>query len=277
MVDAAAPQLGQQAGPPADHVDGAVARPSRRDALPLARDFFVSYNHEDKAWAAWIAWELEAAGYTVYLQDWDFGPASNFVLEMQKATTQTRRTIAVLSPTFLSSGFTSAEWAAVFARDPTGAARLLVPVRVRECQPTGLLAPIVYIDLVGIKSASEGRERLIDGLDPSRPEHAPDMPTPAPGAVAMTMDSKPPWPPLLEATGRLVGGLLWRVLRSGAVVAIVALSVWSFFAVKLPGFASAQPSAVSVLAIVSGAVAALVVELGFKMFGQKVARSGGRP
>ena len=36
------------------------------------KDFFISHNKADKAWAEWIAWELEAAGYSTILQAWDF-------------------------------------------------------------------------------------------------------------------------------------------------------------------------------------------------------------
>jgi hypothetical protein len=70
-------------------------------------DFFVSYNSANKAWAEWMAWELEAAGYTTKIQAWDFGPGSNFVLEMQRAAVACERTIAVLSPTYLTSQFTA--------------------------------------------------------------------------------------------------------------------------------------------------------------------------
>jgi hypothetical protein len=38
------------------------------------RDFFVSYTQTDRAWAEWLAWELEAAGYTTVLQAWDMPP-----------------------------------------------------------------------------------------------------------------------------------------------------------------------------------------------------------
>jgi hypothetical protein len=99
-------------------------------------DFFVSRNKADKAWAQWIAWQLEQAGYETVVQDWDFGAGKNFVLEMQGATTNAGRTIAVLSPDFLTSAYTAPEWAAAFAQDPTGAKRKLVPVRVRDCKPT---------------------------------------------------------------------------------------------------------------------------------------------
>ena len=31
-----------------------------------ARDFLVSYTQADRAWAEWLAWELEAAGYRTH-------------------------------------------------------------------------------------------------------------------------------------------------------------------------------------------------------------------
>jgi len=37
-------------------------------------DFFISYNKADKAWAEWIAWELEENGCTTVMQAWDFRP-----------------------------------------------------------------------------------------------------------------------------------------------------------------------------------------------------------
>jgi hypothetical protein len=44
-----------------------------RDLLERV-DFFVSYVTSDRPWAQWIAWVLEAAGYSVLIQVWDFGP-----------------------------------------------------------------------------------------------------------------------------------------------------------------------------------------------------------
>src|ERR1051326_2561721 len=64
----------------------------------VLRDFFISYHHHDRGWAEWIAWCLEAAGYTTLIQAWDIRPGSTFLEEMRAATVLTRRTIAVLSP-----------------------------------------------------------------------------------------------------------------------------------------------------------------------------------
>src|SRR5690348_15808195 len=114
----------------------------------VMRDFFISYNRNDQGWAEWIAWHLEAAGYTTLIQSWDIRPGSNFIVEMDQAFKSTHRTIAVLSPDYLTSQYTTPEWANALLRDPTGTKRLLVPVRVRECKPEGWLAAVVYIDLL---------------------------------------------------------------------------------------------------------------------------------
>jgi hypothetical protein len=46
------------------------------------RDFFISYTGADRAWAEWIAVQLEAAGHTTVLQAWDFRPGQDFLHEM---------------------------------------------------------------------------------------------------------------------------------------------------------------------------------------------------
>src|SRR5579864_1031964 len=139
-------------------------------------DFFISYNHADTNWAEWVAWELEQVGYSAVIQTWDFGPGSNFVLEMQKAVSESTQVIAVLSPDYLRSEFTQPEWAAAFAEDPTGEARKLLPVRVRDCELHGLLKPIVYIDLTGLEERV-ARRVLLEGVSRNRrPGTAPRFP-----------------------------------------------------------------------------------------------------
>jgi tetratricopeptide (TPR) repeat protein len=138
------------------------------------RDFFISYTGVNRPWAEWIAVQLEQAGYTTLLQAWDFRPGSDFLHEMQQATTSAGRTIAVLSPAYFGSAFGEAEWRAAFANDPTGEQGLLVPVRVQPCEPPGLLASRVYIDLVDTDEATAKR-LLIAGVGElgARPTEAP--------------------------------------------------------------------------------------------------------
>jgi hypothetical protein len=156
------------------------------------KDFFISYNKADRTWAEWIAWQLEeSGGYSVVIQAWDFGPGGNFVLEMDRAIQECERVVAVLSPDYLTSLFTQPEWAAYFAQDSTSEKRLIVPLRVRECELKGLLAPIVYIDLVG-KEEAAGKKELLEGVKIGRrkPDESPQFPGRPPRVVA----SKPRFP-----------------------------------------------------------------------------------
>src|SRR5215510_13992112 len=105
-------------------------------------DFFISYTEVDRVWAEWIAWQLEAAGYTTVIQAWDFRPGSNFVLNMHHASATSDRIIAVLSSAYLQSVYTAPEWAVAFGSDPTGTQGRLLPVRIQDCTPQGLLSQI---------------------------------------------------------------------------------------------------------------------------------------
>ena len=140
-----------------------------------APDFFVSYAGADQAWAEWIAEQLEDGGYTTLLQAWDFRPGSDFLHQMQQATSSAQRTVAVLSPAYFGSSFGEAEWRAAFAKDPTGELGLLLPVRVQACQPPGLLASRIYIDLVGLDE-STAKARLRAGIQQGRAKSAGQSP-----------------------------------------------------------------------------------------------------
>ncbi|GIJ56444.1 hypothetical protein Vau01_039600 [Virgisporangium aurantiacum] len=117
--------------------------------------------------------ELERVGYSTFVQSFDFRPGTDFVHRMQHATATSGRTIAVLSPAYLGSAFGEAEWRTAFARDPSGEHGLLLPVRIEPCEPPGMLATRVYVDLVGVTEAV-AREKLLAAVDrnPSRPTTA---------------------------------------------------------------------------------------------------------
>jgi tetratricopeptide (TPR) repeat protein len=152
----------------------------------VLKDFFISYRGLDQPWAEWIAYHLEEANYSVVIQAWDFQPGSSFIHAMDRATREARSTIAVLSPEYFASPYTTVEWQAAYHRDPTGEQGLLLPVRVRPCQVEGLLGPLVYIDLVGLDEA-QAREKLLREVhrhdpDPGKVQHSVAEPQAFPGA-----------------------------------------------------------------------------------------------
>jgi tetratricopeptide (TPR) repeat protein len=125
--------------------------------------FFISRSGEDKQWAKWIAWELEAAGYSVITQDWDFQPGSNFVGGMAHALDAAQTTLAVYSPAYFRSEFTEDEWTAAIAGHGGGEVRFL-PVLVKNTEIPTLLKPIIYVDLVGLDQEA-ARRRLLDAVE----------------------------------------------------------------------------------------------------------------
>jgi hypothetical protein len=148
-------------------------------------DFFISYTQVDRAWAEWIAWQLESAGHSTVLQAWDFSPGSPWIRRMDQASAA-GRTIAVLSAAYLQSDYGRAEWETAFANDPTGEQGLLLPVRVEPFQPRGLLKTRVYLDLVGL-SRQAARGRLLEGIKPPvRPHLEPPFPGGQPSQPPVT-------------------------------------------------------------------------------------------
>jgi len=146
------------------------------------KDLFVSYTTVDEDIAEWIAYCLEDAEYKVTFQKWDFRPGNNLILLMNKALYEANHLLVVLSPSYQEALFTWPEWAAVFYDDPQGIMRKLIPVRVREFKPSGLLKTIIYIDLVPyLKNGNKAgaRTALLNGVCEGRakPECEPIFPS----------------------------------------------------------------------------------------------------
>ncbi len=164
------------------------------------KDFFISFTGKNKQWAEWIAWQLEAAGYSVIIQTWDFHAGNNISIVMDEALRNSERVIAVISPDYFQSAFTPSEWSVAYHRDPKGERGLLVPVLVEMYEERGLLGPIAYIDLRGYDE-ERAREKLINGI--SRRRNKPALAPMFPGAAAQakqvptqskSLQAEPPFP-----------------------------------------------------------------------------------
>lgn len=158
-------------------------------------NFFISYNETDQSWAEWIAWTLEEADHTVVIQAWDFRPGGNFVVELHAAISESEKTILVLSEAYLKAEFSQAEWASTFASDPRGLQRKVIPVKVQNCQPTGLLSSLICVDLVSLNE--EVAEQVLLNALPERLK-----PTIKPSFPRISIDRKvavkPDFPPLVD-------------------------------------------------------------------------------
>lgn len=127
----------------------------------MPKDFFISYNYHDREIAIWIGHQLEEAGYSVVIHERDF--TGNWINQMDEAIQYCGRTIAVLSPAYINAEYTKVEWAHAFKEDPKGEKDKLIPIRVADFEPKGILSQLVILDFVN-KTDEERRKLLLGRL-----------------------------------------------------------------------------------------------------------------
>lgn len=125
-------------------------------------DFFVSRRGTAADVAVEVSDVLESAGYKVLVQDFDIPFSSNFVSAMHDALKAARHFVGLLTEDYDVSPFTRAEWTSFFAlAAATGGRRRLAILRVENVAPPGLLAPIVYGDLINVTDSEKRREIIL--------------------------------------------------------------------------------------------------------------------
>lgn len=177
-------------------------------------DFFVSYAGPDRPWAQWVAAQLEAVGYRVELDVWDWSTGDNFVLRMNDALERAEWVVSLWSPAYFErERFTTPEWTAVLAEqtrraDGTTSARRprLIPLRVVKADPPPILHPYLYRDLFGLNEEQARAELLaaVDGPSGRDAEHE------FPGGWWAGRDAGAGW--VAAGSGQRAGG----VERAGA-------------------------------------------------------------
>ncbi len=91
-------------------------------------DFFISHAGRDTAWAEWLAWQLQQAGYTVELDVWDWAPGEDFVARMQQALEAVRVDTRYVSRTYRRPDSADRNWKATAVIDAPATRRLAVAV-----------------------------------------------------------------------------------------------------------------------------------------------------
>ena len=132
------------------------------------KNYFISYNHHDEAWAKWIDWTLRAEGYDTIVQAYDFPVGSNFVSNMDDALKEANHVLCVLTQQFLDSNWCKEEWTSAIDR--------LIPVRVADIKPNGLLEKRIYIDLFDLPEDKASEKLLAEIQEKARPVTKPPFP-----------------------------------------------------------------------------------------------------
>ncbi len=129
------------------------------------RDFFISFNSADLAFAEAIDAALRAEGFSTFYHPRDVGPGGNVPIWMDEALMNSAQTLALYSPDYTKDKavYSKAELYASFWQDPIGDKRKLIPVVLRETTFTPLMAMLSRIDVKGLTPA-EAAARVVKRL-----------------------------------------------------------------------------------------------------------------
>ena len=116
-------------------------------------DLFISYKSEDLEWAQWLVHLFERLGHTTVYQHRDFPIGENFRIAIDEALVASSAVILVLTENYSSSDYTKQEWTSA-----QGSNKKLIPIRVEEFEPQGLLGGVTYVDIVGLEPAEAENE-----------------------------------------------------------------------------------------------------------------------
>lgn len=119
------------------------------------RDFFISFNFADLAYATAIDAALVAGGFTTYFYPRDLHLGGNIAIWMDDALLNSAQTLALYSPNYIqdSAQFSKAERYASWWQDPTGVNGKLIPIVLHASEMSPLVAVLSHIDVRGLAPA----------------------------------------------------------------------------------------------------------------------------
>ena len=114
-------------------------------------DFFLSRRGSVAAIAQEVTNVLLEKGYTIRVEDYDFELGASFIENMHEAIVRSRDLIILLTDDYLRSPHTRKEFTSFEAQRLRSAEeRHVVILRCEDVPVEGLLADVVYQDLVGV-------------------------------------------------------------------------------------------------------------------------------
>ncbi|MFF7185586.1 FxSxx-COOH system tetratricopeptide repeat protein [Streptomyces sp. NPDC008222] len=125
---------------------GASVAPTRSPDEPAdppsapAETVCVSYAGPDRAWAEWVGWQLESAGYRVEL-DIRMPSGADWVAWLDAALRNAGIVVALLSKAYLRREWTEREWSAALGIRPPR----LLPLEIEPLTSTDIPAPLAVL------------------------------------------------------------------------------------------------------------------------------------
>ncbi len=128
-------------------------------------DVFISYSHYDAAWVQeWLLPRLEAAHFSICMDFRDFRPGAPSITEMERAVLESRKTILILTPAYVTSEWTEFESILVQTLDPAARQRRLIPVLLVPVELPLRIRMLTYLDFTQPNRNEFQVARLLESL-----------------------------------------------------------------------------------------------------------------
>lgn len=142
-------------------------------------DAFLSYSHRDATWVRGVLLpKLTDNGLRVCIDVHDFALGAPLITEIERAIVQSRKTLLVLTPDYLTSQWTEFEHVLVATRDPAARDRRLLPLILKPTELPLSLRALTSLDFSGGGDETFLWQRLLSAFRPG--------PAPAPPVAVKT-------------------------------------------------------------------------------------------
>jgi hypothetical protein len=131
-------------------------------------DVFISYSHKDIEWVQEeLIPRLKKAALKICLDDKEFLAGGVAIVTMQDSIELSRRTLLVLTPSYMTSEWTEFEMLATRTLDPAALRRRTIPLLVKKVEKLPLLiSMLTYADLTRPENQENAWQLLIRSLKP---------------------------------------------------------------------------------------------------------------
>lgn len=135
------------------------------EATEFKYDVFISYSHKDEEWVRNILLPtLENYGVKVCIDYRDFVGGSPSIKEMERAVKQSRKTVPILTPNYLASGWSDFELSIAQTLDPGNQNLRVIPLLKRQCELPLRIAYLSYINFTKEEDETIAWRQLLIGL-----------------------------------------------------------------------------------------------------------------
>lgn len=132
------------------------------DSKKLLGDIFISYSSKDKDFVRRLAGEIEAQGYSIWLDEKKLIAGDSLPRAIGKAIHKSKVSIIVLSRNSISSNWVQYEISQATSRMVKGQMRL-IPVLIEDIELPPEIGDLVYVDFR--ESSKSGLRKVLNALD----------------------------------------------------------------------------------------------------------------